>query len=44
MKEKHIIVDEEIHKQAKLQATQAGLSMKEYIRLCLAQCKSDKKV
>jgi len=43
VKVKHIEVDEETHKAIKLQALQAGMSMRDYVKLCAVQCKSDKK-
>jgi hypothetical protein len=40
---KHIAVDKDTHKMARLQALKANLPLKDYIRLCLVQCKSDAK-
>jgi len=42
-KEKQILVSRETHTMAKEQAAQADMPMKDYIRLCLVRCKSDKK-
>ncbi len=42
-KDKPLFVDIETHKMAKEQAHQAGMTLKGYIRLCVVQCKSDKK-
>lgn len=40
---KHIEVEPEVHKTAKAYAKKAGISLKKYIQLCVAQCKSDVK-
>ena len=42
-KTKVIEVDEEIHSMIKLQAIQAKVSMKQYVKLCVISCKSDVK-
>lgn len=39
---KHIEVDVETHTMAKAQAYAAGIPMKEYVKLCIIACKSDK--
>ena len=38
---KHIAVDKDTHEMARLQALKADLPIKDYIRLCLVQCKGD---
>jgi hypothetical protein len=42
-KVKHLEVDVETHTMFKTQAAQAGLKLKDYMKLCAIACKSDKK-